>query len=283
MKDERVVSFRGQRVGWTFAIFTVVFAFTSAVLWNHVEGFMESGVYQYMAKAGLLLLPLVTLMMTVYELFADDTSVKRKHKSHPKVIRFVNFCFWGSTVLAICEVVHAGAVLKYESSVKEQQSNLTLLGDTQAKIAGAATSAAIESSGKVAKDLNAVGQRRSAQRVLRAGETTAATVTTSGQKAVQEAAAGIQGETFLPDWYIKGGMYAALSVLALVAFALTMAFARAAQPHIDKDDDGVPDNQKESQPTPSNFNQNGFGAGAIPATGKTTVSTGNFYNPSAPK
>ena len=275
MNDERVVSFRGQRVGWTFAIFAIVFIFTTAVLWNHNESFMEPGTYQTMAKAGLLLLPIVALMMTVYELFADDTSVKRVHKSHPKVVRFVNFCFFGSILLAICEVIHAGAILKYESSVKEQQVNLALLGDTQAKIAGAATSAAIESSGKVAKDLNAVGQHRSAQRVLRAGETTAGAVTTGGQKTVQEAVEKIKGETFLPDSYIKGGMYAALPVLALLMFGLTMFFARAAQPHIDKDDDGKADYGKESEPEePKRY----FAPppSPQPVTGKTT---GNQYYP----
>lgn len=279
MNNKRVVSFRGQRVGWTFSVFAIVFIFTTGILWNHVEGFMESGIYQNMAKVGLLLLPLITLIMTVYELFADDTTVQRKHPSHPKVVRFVNFCFWGSIALAICEVIHAGAVMKYESSIKEQQSGLALLGDTQAKIAGAATSAAIESSGKVAKDLNAVGQHQSARRILKAGETTATNVTTSGQKTVQEAAAAIHGETFLPDWYIKGGMYAALSVLALGMFALTMAFARAAQPHIDKDDDGKADYGKESEPeeprrylAPPPTPQ--------PVAGKTT---GNQFFPSDPK
>lgn len=279
MNDERVVSFRGQRVGWTFAIFAVVFIFTTAVLWNHNESFMEPGTYQTMAKAGLLLLPIVALMMTVYELFADDTGVKRVHQSHPKVVRFVNFCFFGSILLAVCEVIHAGAILKYESSIKEQQVNLALLGDTQAKIAGAATSAAIESSGKVAKDLNAVGQHRSAQRVLKAGETTAGAVTTGGQKTVQEAVEKIKGETFLPDSYIKGGMYAALPVLALLMFGLTMFFARAAQPYIDKDDDGKPDygakNEDEPKrrylaPPPT----------TAPATGKTS---GNQYFPNDPK
>lgn len=277
MDDNRIVSFRGQRVGWTFVIFTIVFIFTSAILWNHVEGFMAPGTYQTMAKIGLLLLPLVTLMMTIYELFADDTGVKRKHASHPRVIRFVNWCFWGSIGLAICELIHAGAVLKYESSIKEQQAGLILLGDAQAKIAGAATSAAIESSGKVAKELNAAGQRRTAGKSIQSGKEIASNVTASAQKTVQEASA-IKGDTFLPDWYIHGGMYAALSVLALACFGLTMFFARSAQPYIDKNDDGKPDYGESKDDRPRQYL-----TPPVPAPAPATAKNSNFTYPSDPK
>lgn len=282
-EENRMVSFRSQRVGWTLLIFTIVFSFTSAVLWNHVDGYFDPGFYRIMAKGGLLLLPAVTLMMTIWELFADDTGVKRKHASHPKVIRFVNWCFWGSIALAICEVVHAGAILKYESSTKEQHSQIAAIGDAQAKIAGAATSAAIESSGKVAKDLNAVGQTRTARRTITEGNGLAQKVTASAQSEFQKSASGLKATTFLPDWYIDGGMYAALPVLALLCFALTMFLARAAQPYIDKNDDGIADYTPEPKPEVPGIKEDWnhlTPPSAQPVTRKTTTVTGsNFYHP----
>ena len=248
-EEHRIVSFRNQRVGWTFVIFTIVFIATSAVLWNHVDSFFPEGTYRVMAKLGLLLLPAVTLMMTIFELFADDTGAARVHKSHPLVVRFVNFCFWGSILLAVCEVIHAGAVLKYGSSTTEQKATIAAIGDGQAKIAGAATSAAIESSGKVAERLNSQGQTRSASRTIQTGKDVAKGATQTAQESFQKAASELHPSTFLPEWYMNGGMYAALPVLALLAFALTMFFARKAQPYIDKDDDGDPDYRQKPKQT----------------------------------
>lgn len=276
-EKHRIVSFRNQRVGWTFAIFTIVFSFTSAVLWNHVDGFMPDGWYRVMAKAGLLLLPAVTLMMTVWELFADDIGAQRVHESHPLVVRFVNFCFWGSILLALCEVIHAGAVLKYESSTTEQKNTIAAVGDAQAKIAGAATSAAIESSGKVARELNSVGQTRTASRTISEGGKIGKEVTRQAQESVQKAAESAHPTTFLPDWYVKGGMYAALPVLALLAFASTMFLARKAQPYIDKDDDGKPDYVAKRKSGWSHLTP----PQPAPSSGKTTTITGSskFYDP----
>lgn len=275
-ETHRIVSFRNQRVGWTFVIFTIVFIATSAVLWNHVDNFFPEGTYRVMAKIGLLLLPAVTLMMTIFELFADDTSVARVHEPHPLVVRFVNFCFWGAILLAICEVIHAGAVLKYESSTTEQRETIAAIGDAQAKIAGAATSAAIESSGKVAKELNAAGQTRTAGKTISEGGKVASGVTQSAQESFQKAAGQLHPSTFLPEWYMNGGMYAALPVLALAAFAITMFFARRAQPFIDKDDDGNPDYGRKKQTV-------GFTVTSPtvqPANGKTTINrAGSPPNP----
>lgn len=244
---QRFASFRNQRVGWTFVIFTIVFCFTTSVLWGHVDRIITDPTYQKMFKAGLLLLPAVTLLMTIWELFVDDIGAKRKHEPHPTVKRLVNWCFYASICLALCEIVHAGGVLTFEGSTVQQKETIAAVGDAQAKIAGATTSAAIESSGKVAQQMNANGQRVSARRTITSGKDVAANANAAAQRAVQDSADKAKPDSFLPSWYLHGGMYVALPALALIFFGLTMIFARQAQPHIDRDDDGNPDIEQEAE------------------------------------
>ena len=53
MTTKRISSFRDQRVFWTFAIFLIVFAFTTGVLWSHLDNVLNPGTYRLMARAGL--------------------------------------------------------------------------------------------------------------------------------------------------------------------------------------------------------------------------------------
>lgn len=277
MNDKpRFASFRNQRVGWTFLIFSIVFCFTTAVLWGHVDRIITDPTYQKMFKAGLFLLPAVTLLMTIWELFVDDVNARRTHESHPTVKRLVNWCFYASICLALCEIVHAGGVLTFESSTVQQKETIAAVGDAQAKIAGATTGAAIESSGKVAQQMNATGQPNLAKTTLRGGQGVADKATKDAQQEVVRAAEQSKASTFLPDWYVHGGMYVALPFLALICFGMTMIFARKAQPHIDKDDNGDPDYAKPKQtaamsPAPSP---------AMAKTSNTTITNGgNFTQP----
>jgi hypothetical protein len=273
----RFTSFRNQRVGWTFTIFTIVFCFTTSVLWGHVDRIITNTTYQMMFKGGLLLLPAVTLLMTIWELFVDDVSAKRIHESHQTVKRLVNWCFYASICLALCEIVHAGGVLTFESSTVQQKETIAAIGDAQAKVAAASTSAAIETSGKVAQEMNANGQRVTARRTIASGGEVARSASESAQRKVAEAAERSKASTFLPDWYIHGGMYVALPLLALICFGITMIFARKAQPHIDKNDDGKPDYEKPKEAEWNHLTP----PQPVPASGKTTTIAGstNFYDP----
>jgi hypothetical protein len=244
MKKQRMVSFRNQRVGWTLVVFSVVFVFTSAVLWNHVNSIIADTLYQNLAKVGLLLLPLVCLMMTLWELFVDDDEEVRVHKSHPTVTRLKNFCFYGAIVVALCEIVHVGGILTFESSTAQQKTTIAAVGEAQSKIVAAQTSAAIEASGKQAQQMNANGQRNTARRTVEAGKNIAKDANETAQRNVNDVASKTKAGSFLPDWYIGGGMYVALPALALIAFGLTMIFARKAAPYVDRDDDGIPDREQ---------------------------------------
>lgn len=278
-EKHRFTSFRNQRVGWTFLIFTIVFCFTTSVLWGHVDRIITNLTYQMMFKGGLLLLPVVTLLMTVWELFADDVNARRVHVSHPSVVRLVNWCFYASICLACCEVIHAGGVLTFESSTAQQKETIAAIGEAQAKVAAASTSAAIEASGRMAQEMNANGQRVTARRTIVSGNDVATKATQGAQRTVTEVAEKNKASSFLPDWYIHGGMYVALPLLALICFGVTMVFARKAQPHIDKNDDGIPDYKTKAQ----NWNHLTPPA-TVPATQTSTAPTNsNLYDPNVPK
>lgn len=244
----RIMSFRKQRILFTLVIFLIGFAFTTAILWGHVEGVIGKAGYQTLAKAGLILLPALALIMTIWELFIDKVGPGRVHKLHPTVTRLIDWCFFGSLILLVAELLHAGALLKYESSTAEQNNKIAAVGAAQAQIAGAATSAAIESAGKTAQELNASGQRKTAAKIVNTGKEAAAAASAKAGEEVSKIAKDVKPETFLPEWYIGGGMYAALPLLAALFFGITMALARQAAPHVDADDDGRPDHLQGSQP-----------------------------------
>jgi hypothetical protein len=239
--QHRMFSFRDQRVGVTYLIFTIVFVFTVGVLWGHMDGILKEDTYRLMAKAGLLLVPVVAFICNTWELFVDDQSVKRKHQSHPKVIRLANWCMFAAWALMVADVVHAGALLKFEQSSKNQEKVAQLVTDSQAKIAGETTKAAIQSSSEQAQKMNANGQRRTAQAQLRAGKEIAAGANEAARKGATKAIEEAKPSTFLADWYINGGMYVALPLLALFIFGITMLLAKQAAPYVDLDDDGKPD------------------------------------------
>ena len=244
-EENRVISFRTQRVAVTLGFFVLAFVGTTSVLWHHIENIMGTGIYGSLAKAGLLLLPAVGIATCLWELFVDDNSKPRKHPSHRKVKRFIAWCFCASWGLLVLEVVHSGALLKYESSMKAQAEAIKNIGDAQAKIAGSTTAAAIESSGKAAQRMNATGQPNLARTTIKTGKAVAGEATAAAQKEVERAAKEAAPTTFFSEWYINGGMYAALPSLAALILAITMALARAAQPYVDKDDDGKPDEPQE--------------------------------------
>lgn len=252
----RLMQFRTQRVAFTFVIFAIAFAFTTSILWNHLEKVVKDPSYQLLAKAGLLLLPIVALTMAIWELFVDKSSNehRRLFPLHPLVRRLINWCFWGSVILMAAEIIHAGALLKYESSTIAQQNTIAAMGDAQAKIAREASAGAIQAAGEQAQKLNAAGQHRTARTVVDSGKNAAATATATASGQLSKTSIK-PPDTFLPAWYIGGGMYVALPLLAILFYVITQALARQAAPFVDANDDGIPDQeQKGLEPqSPSQF------------------------------
>jgi hypothetical protein len=240
-QNKRLVSFRTQRVIATLVIFAIVFFWTTSVLWSHLEGVIAPGTYQSLAKIGLLLVPAVATVMTLWELFVDDVK-SRIHASHPFVVQLVGWCFWGSYLVAAAEVVHAGAILKLENSRAENVKTIAAIGDGLSKIAGSQAEGAMKGASAGAREANAVGQRQLARRTITAGsQAVSATNATAQDKFLEATKDKQEAETFLPEAYTDGGMYVALPLFGLICFAITMALGRRAQPFVDKDDDGVYD------------------------------------------
>lgn len=239
----RIFAFKTQRCIATFAIFGIGFFFTTSALWNHLDNVLVNGRYQWMAKAGLLLVPCVALIMTIWELFvpSEQTDPRADSTLKKAVARLVNWCFWGAILLVLLEIVHAGALLKYEESIQSQTGNL----EAAAKAQGIIEAARIEAAGRAAADVKSRTRSTTlATRTLRAG-----TASTAG-KEIADQAAGIKGSTFLPQVYVDGGMYVALPVLAIIFFAITMLLARQAQHMVDADGNGIPDYLEKPKPEP---------------------------------
>ena len=78
--------------------------------------------------------PAVALLMTIWELFVDDVHAPRRHESHPSVKRLVNWCFYASIGLALCEVAHAGGILTFESSTAQQKAKLETIGEARRRL-----------------------------------------------------------------------------------------------------------------------------------------------------
>ncbi len=248
---KRVVGFRNQRVVWTFIIFIIVFCMTTGILWMHVDNIFPPGIYRYLAKAGLFLVPAVTLMMTIWELFVDADEGDRKHPVHPTVKRFKSWCFYGAIILAMVEVLHSGGVMTYESSAAEGQRTIAAVGAAQAKVASAATESAINANNREADRLQRSGRPNAAGAIRRTNGNAAAQVQEAASKGILQIASASSPHTFLDNifgsGYRKGGMYVALPLLAIAAFAITQIYARRAQPFVDADDDGNPDAEQKKQ------------------------------------
>lgn len=199
--------------------------YSNSVMFNHIDGLNHP--YAWWIKAGLILIvDLSVLWMVTWKLWGPSPEVRA-------------YCFWATGFLLVLSLVHAGALAKLEASKAENVAQIASVGDAQAKVAAATTSAAIESAGKTARELNAVGQRRTAARSINTGKEIAADASARAQQAVTDSAAKARPTTFLPQTYLDGAMYWVL--MALAGAALMWAFKIWGDTGIDADSDGYRD------------------------------------------
>ena len=127
---------RSARLFWTFAIFLIVFAFTTGVLWSHFDNVLNPGTYRFMARAGCS-----TPRRRAPDDHMGNCSRRRTRTAppriSPRVKRLVNWCFYASIGLALCEVAHAGGILTFESSTAQQKGQASKpSARAQAKLPG---------------------------------------------------------------------------------------------------------------------------------------------------
>lgn len=223
-RGHRFLDFRSQQAAVVIIVELLLVTFSVGVIWNHVESLGMSDSYETMAKTGLGMVEFIAIVSALWKLFART-----------KLVAF--WAFWVNIAIVVMMLLHAGAVLRYEASGAEQKQTVELAADAQAKIAAATESARITAAAQEAARLNSMGQRATARRIANS----ASVRDDKGIHEVVKLAQNARRETFLPDWYMKGGMYV---VPPLVAFLLLMflVFISSGVIHIeDANQDGIPD------------------------------------------
>lgn len=198
-------------------------------MWAHINGLQSQ--YRWMMKIGILAGEFVVFTLITWHVLRRWVWTRV-------------YCLIAATVLAVAIIVHVAGVIKHDSNKVEGKEMITALSEGQAKIAGATTSAAIESAGKTARDLNAAGQRRTAASTIRTGKEIATGVATSADKQFSETAAKIEqqkkADNFLSAEYLGGPMYAVIFCLALILVAIGYGVMEFGAPYEDDDGDGIP-------------------------------------------
>lgn len=225
----KLLSFRSQRAVAAYIVELLLITFSVAVIWNHIDTQIptDNGTYRVLAKMGLALVEVVCMILVSWELFARDKT-------------FSMICFAGTTFVTVVMLAHAGAVLQMDSGLKRQADTLKTVADAKASIAAAKEKARIEAAGQQAAQLNALGQRQTARRLV--AEAGRAQSGRDDNELLEATLAKTKPKTFLPDWYIEEGwLYFLPPLLAFLTFMAVMLASKAALPYEDLNRNGIPD------------------------------------------
>lgn len=234
----KYLDFRTQRALVVIVVELLLITFSVGVIWNHIDNLGLAPIYNTMAKVGLGMVEFIAIVTACWELFART-----------KLISF--WCFVVNLAIVGMMLVHAGAVLRLEATGVEQRQTVENVAKAQAEISAATEKARIEAASKEAERLNSIGQFSTARRIAQAANTRP---DDGSSRLIYEVTEKHQRNTFLPDWYMKGGMYV---VPPLVSFLLLMfvVFISRGVIHIeDANGDGIPDILQRQQPAASAYN-----------------------------
>lgn len=246
----KILPFRAQRALAAFLIAILLISFSIAVIWNHIDGITSfSPLYRSLAKSGLVMVEATAIIFLCWELWARD-----------RVLSLA--CYVAEFLLVVVMLVHAGAVLQLDASGSQQKATISTVADAQAKIAAARERARIEAAGQQAAQLNSIGQRQTARRLVQSagqGSDAAADNALLGKLVEQTAPT-----TFLPASYLHGGLYYWPPLIAFCLFMVVLLISKAAVPYEDANRNGIPDHLE-----PWAFSQ---GAGSpAPATAQRQI------------
>lgn len=224
-RGHKILSFKAQRAAVMLIVELLLISYSVGVIWNHIDNLGMTGTYAMLAKVGLGMVEFIAIVLVIWELFTRD-----------RTLSFL--CFWSALAVTMMMLVHAAAVLRLESSGVEQAQTVAAVADAQAKIAAATESARIEAAGREASRLNSIGQRSTARRIANS-----ANVREDGKgvEVVARIARETTRSTFLPDWYMRGGMYLFPPAFAFLTLMLVMLVSKGVIAIEDENQDGIPD------------------------------------------
>ena len=224
-RGHKILSFKAQRAAVMLIVELLLISYSVGVIWNHIDNLGMTGTYAMLAKVGLGMVEFIAIVLVIWELFTRD-----------RTLSFL--CFWSALAVTMMMLVHAAAVLRLESSGVEQQQTVAAVADAQAKIAAATEAARIKAASEEAARLNSIGQRSTARRIANS-----ANVREDGKAAeiVAQVAQNTRRSTFLPDWYMRGGMYLFPPAFAFLVLMLVMLVSKGVISVEDANQDGIPD------------------------------------------
>lgn len=221
----KYLDFRTQVVLVVIIVELLLVTFSVGVIWNHIDELQLVGIYGTMAKVGLGMVEFIALVTAMWELFART-----------KLVSF--WCFLSNLIIVVMMIVHAGAVLRYESSGVEQRQTVEAVAKAQAQISAATEKARIEAAGAEASRLNSLGQRATARRIANSASARPDDKTAS---MLADVAQRNSRTTYLPDWYLKGGMYVLPPLISFLLLMFIVFISRGVIHIEDANHNGIPD------------------------------------------
>lgn len=198
----RFVPFRMQRSLAAFLVAGLLGLYTISVQWSHVDqipGLLPA--YAPLIKTGLASVELIIIILLVWELWARNKALTLA-------------CFVSVVILEVVCVIHAGAILQLDTNHATERQQVQDSFDAQIRMAAEVEKAKIAATAEAAAKLNQLGQKRTARQV--AGNIGAASAPSLTVPSAKEASTR---KSFLPDWYLNGGQYFAVIMLAYFLFA----------------------------------------------------------------
>lgn len=198
----RFVPFRMQRSLAAFLVAGLLGLYTISVQWSHVDqipGLLPA--YAPLIKTGLASVELIIIILLVWELWARNKALTLA-------------CFVSVVILEVVCVIHAGAILQLDTNHATERQQVQDSFDAQIRMAAEVEKAKIAATAEAAAKLNQLGQKRTARQV--AGNIGAASAPSLTVPSAKETSTR---KSFLPDWYLNGGQYFAVIMLAYFLFA----------------------------------------------------------------
>lgn len=253
----RLLSLKSQITIVALIVWGLLSVYTNSILWAHIDETLP-GNYQVPAKIGLLFFDVITLALLLWKIFVKDPLMS-------------NWSLIGEILLVTSAIIHVAGVAQFENTRGQATANLKLAAEIQAETA----KKQIEGITAGAKNMGSINEYQAkvfAREAMKQQQRAQA----ENLSKLTEKATAVQGETFLPAWWLKGPMYAFMPGLAMIIFFITLFIATGAI--ADEDGDGIPDifqgKGKKADPAPA--------GGPIPATAHSTTIQGFNRSGTAP-
>jgi len=206
-------------------------AWSLSAFLQHVDSLKPS--YIMAARAGACGAEFVLLVFVFFHCFDVHIGVRK-------------WSLWLGAVLAGFVILHAGALRGLDEATLAQD-------DTDRRIEEALTRVSkgqAEDAAKVTEEMIAGRSQKERMAMMARSQAREAEIRQNAQNEIAKSLAGrheaIKSTSWLPRWYINGGMYSAMFILSIAFFAI-VCYGKLNSEDVDRNFDNIPDNQQNAQ------------------------------------